>query len=69
MMEAATERRNIQGGKGTSSLDIDASKVAQVLEVLHAHGAIIGGKYPQNLIPIYGRDKINVQELLEGKLE
>ena len=41
-MEAAIERRNMQGGKGTFSLDIDATKVAQVLEVSHVHGDIIG---------------------------
>ena len=42
-MDAAIERRNMLGGKGTFSLDIDATKFAQLLEVLHAHGAIIDG--------------------------
>ena len=39
------------------------------MAVLHAHGAIIGGEYPQHLITIYGMDKIKVQELWGGKLE
>ena len=43
-MEAAIERRNMQGGKGTFSLAIDATEVPQVLEVSHAHGAIIDGE-------------------------
>ena len=42
-MEAAIEQKNMQGGKETFTLAIDAKKVAQVLEVSHAHGAIIGG--------------------------
>ena len=42
-MEADIEWRKMQGGKGTFSLYIDATKFAQVLEVLRAHGAIIGG--------------------------
>ena len=42
-MEDAIKRRNMQGGKGKFSLDIDATKVAQVLDVSHVHGAIIGG--------------------------
>ena len=68
-MEAAIKRRKMQGGKGTFSLAIDATKVAQVLEVSHAHGAIIGEEYPQHLITIDGMDKIKVKELLDGKLE
>ena len=68
-MEAAIEQRNMQGGERTFSLAIDATKVAQVLEVSHAHGAIIGGEYTQHMIPIDGMDKIKVQELLDGKLE
>ena len=68
-MEAAIERRKMQGVKGKNSLAIDATKVAQVLEVSHAYGAIIGGEHPQQLIPIDGMDKIKVQELLDGKLE
>ena len=68
-MEAAIEWRKTKGGKGTFSLDIDATKVAQVLEVSHAHVAIIGGEHPKHLIPIDGMDKINVQELLDGNLE
>ena len=59
----------MQGDKGTFSLAIDATKVDQVLEVLHAHGAIIGGKHSHNLITIDGIDKIKVQDLLDGKLE
>ena len=68
-MEAAIEWRNMQGVKVTFSLDIDATKVAQVLEVSHTHGDIIGGEYPQRLIQIDGMDKIKFQELLYGKLE
>ena len=41
-MEASIERRKMQVGKGTFSLAIYATKVNQVLEVPHAHGAIIG---------------------------
>ena len=69
MMEAAIKRRNIQGGKGTFSIAIDATEIAQFLEVSHAHADIIGGEYPYNLIPIDGMNKIKVQELLDGKLE
>ena len=69
MIEAATERRNMQGGKGIFYLTIDATEVAKFLEMLHAHGAIIFREYPQHLIPIDGMDKINVQELLDGNLE
>ena len=68
-MEAAIERRKIQSVKGTFSLAIDTTKVAQVLQMLHAYGAIIGREYPQHLIPIDGMDKIKAQELLDGKLE
>ena len=39
------------------------------MEVSHAHEAIIGGEYPQKLIPIDGMDKIKVQDILDGKLE
>ena len=46
-MEAAIKRRNMQGDKGTFSIAIVATKVAQVLEMSHAHGSIIGGEYPQ----------------------
>ena len=42
-METFIERINMQGGKGIFSLAIDATKVAKVLEVSHAHGAIIDG--------------------------
>ena len=45
-MDVVIEWRNIQGDKGTFSLAIDATKVAQVLEVSHAHGAIIGEYTP-----------------------
>ena len=65
-MEVVIERRNIQGYKGTFSIAIDATKVAQVLEVSHAHGAIIGGEYSQHLIPIYGMDNIKLQEIWVG---
>ena len=41
-MEDAIERRKMQGDKGTFSPAIDETKFAQVLEVLHEHGAIIG---------------------------
>ena len=68
-MEAAIKRRNMLGGKGTFSLAIDATKVAQVLEVSHAHGAINGGEHTQHMIPIDGMDNIKVQELWDGKLE
>ena len=66
MMEAAIKRRNIQGGKGTFSIAIDATEIAQFLEVSHAHADIIGGEYPYNLIPIDGMNKIKVQDLLYG---
>ena len=68
-IEAAIEWRKIQGGKETCSIAIDATKVAQFLEVSHAHGDIIGGEYPHHLVPFDGMDKIKVQELLDGKLE
>ena len=68
-IEAAIEWRKIQGGKETCSIAIDATKVAQVLEVSHEHGDIIGGEYPHHLVPFDGMDKIKVQELLDGKLE
>ena len=66
-MEAVIEKRNIQGCEGTCFLAIDATKVAQVLEVSHAYGAIIGEEYPHNLIPIDGMDNIKVQDILDGK--
>ena len=34
-MEAAIKHKNMEGGKRKISLAIDATKVAQVLEVLH----------------------------------
>ena len=68
-MESAIERKNMQGVKGTFSLDVYATKFTQVLEVKHAHRDIIGGEQPQHLIPIDGMDKIEVQDLLDGKLE
>ena len=68
-MEAAIKWRKMQGVKVTFSFVIDATKVAQLLEVSHTHGDIIGGEYPQHLIQIDGMDKIKVQELLDGKLE
>ena len=41
-METSIKRRNMQGDKRTFYLAIEATKVAQVLEFSHAHGAIIG---------------------------
>ena len=43
-LQAAIERKNMQGGKGKFSLAIDKTQVAQVLEVSHVNGAIIGGE-------------------------
>ena len=40
-MENAIKHRKMQVFKGIFSLSIDATKVAQVLEVSHAHGTII----------------------------
>ena len=68
-MEAAIKRRSMQGDKGKFSLSVYVTKVAQVLEVSHAHGAIIVGEYPHHLITIDGMDKIKVQDILDGKLE
>ena len=68
-MEAAIEWRKMQGVNVAFYIDIDATKVAQVLEVSHMHGDIIGGEYPQHLIQMDGTDNIKVQELLDGKLE
>ena len=61
-METTIEWRKMQVVKGKFSLAIDATRVAQVLDVLHMHGA-------QHLIPIDGMDKIKVQDILDGKLE
>ena len=68
-IEAAIGQRKMKGGKGNFYLAINATKVAQVLEVSHAHRAIIDGEYPHHLITIDSMDKIKVQELLYGKLE
>ena len=68
-MKDVIKRRKMQGGKGIFSLAIYATEVAQVLEVSHAHVAIIGREYPEHLIPIDGMDNIKVQEILDGKLE
>ena len=68
-METSVKRRKMQGGKGNVYLAINSTKVAEVSEVSHMHGAIIGVKYPQHLIPIDITDKIKVRKLLDGKLE
>ena len=49
------------------SLSIDATKVAKVLEVSHAHSSLFGGASPQDKVHIDGKTKQEILDIMDGK--
>ena len=67
-IDAAIERRLNNGGAPLAfGIAIDATKVAQNLEVSSGFGAILGGEHPLQFIRIQDKTKEDVTNILDGK--